>query len=88
MKRLLEIVSVYSHDIGMSFGERKCNFVEIKRGKLVSNSQAIEIAGVKISPVQLGDTYRYLGLDECVTFNGPLNKERVTSEYLKRARRV
>lgn len=63
IKRILEIVSLSSHDIGMSFGEEKCSYIE--EWKLCGDFDALAIAGLKICPVKFGDTYPYLGLDEC-----------------------
>ena len=33
-------------------------------------------------------TYKYLGVDENVSYNGSLNKDRIQSEYLKRVRKL
>ena len=88
MMELLKVVTSYSKDIGMKFGEAKCNYIEISRGKAVTADTPLEINGLKISPIQVGETYRYLGIDESVTYNGPLNKERVTAEYMKRVKKI
>ena len=88
MKELLKTVTTFSSDIGMQFGLRKCSYVDVKLGEAVTSQTVIELNGVKILPLGHGETYRYLGIDECVTYNGPLNKERVASEYLKRLKRI
>ena len=88
MNQLLDLVTTFSKDIGMEFGESKCSYMEIRRGRAVTSAAALEMNGVKISPVRDGDTYRYLGVDESVTYSGPLNKERATSEYYKRIRKI
>jgi hypothetical protein len=72
----------------MQFGLSKCSYLKIKRGKAVTSARAMQVKGVKISPVCKGDTYRYLGLDECITYDGALNKERVASAYTKRLRKI
>ena len=43
----------------------------------------ININGVQIKKLEEGDTYKYLGQDESVGYDGPINKERVSKEYLK-----
>ena len=43
---------------------------------------------IAIGELKQDDTYKYLGQDETVTYNGPLNKERVSAEYLRRVRKV
>ena len=35
-----------------------------------------------------GEMYTYLGQDESISYNGPLNKERVTNEYKRRVRKI
>ena len=37
-----------------------------------------------IKPIQEGEGYRYLGQDENVAYEGTINKERVSNEYLSR----
>ena len=39
-------------------------------------------------PVAGGDSYKYLGMDENITYNGPINKEKVSKEYLNRVRKI
>ena len=41
-----------------------------------------------IQPVANGDSYKYLGIDENITYNGPLNKEKVSMEYLNKVRKT
>ena len=41
-----------------------------------------------IKPVKEGDTYKYLGIDENISYHGPINKERVSKEYFTRTRKV
>ena len=32
--------------------------------------------------------YKYLGIDENISFNGPINKQRVAEEYINRIRKI
>ena len=41
LMKQLDIVSTYSEDIGMKFGEGKCTYLQIERGKIVQNEEAI-----------------------------------------------
>ena len=34
-----------------------------------------------IQPVANGDSYKYLGIDKNITYDGPLNKDKVSREY-------
>ena len=42
---------------------------------------------LKIQPIDERDYYRYRGIDENISYNGMLNKEKVTKEYLNRVRK-
>ena len=85
---MLNLVTTFSTDIGMKFGESKCCYVVVKRGKALEKTDALIVNGLKLSPIGPHDSYRYLGIDECVEYDDALNKERVTAEYLKRARKI
>ena len=71
----------------MVFGESKCAFLAIDKGKVVESHEAIVINGVAIKPLKDGDLYKYLGQDEKIGYVGPINKARVTAEYKKRVRK-
>ena len=45
-KLLLDVVTTFSQDISMSFGEDKCGYVFIDRGKLKQQGEPIAISGV------------------------------------------
>jgi hypothetical protein len=83
----LDIVTTFSRDIGMQFGQEKCAYLHIERGSIVE-SQPIVINQLTIKPVAEGEYYRYLGIDEDISYNGPLNKEKVTKEYLNRVKKI
>ena len=87
VKRQLEIVTIFSKDIGMKFGEEKCAFLQIEKG-IIKKSAPLNINHLTIQPVADGDSYKYLGIDENITYNGPLNKENVSKEYLNRVQKM
>ena len=49
---------------------------------------SLNINHLTIQPVTDGDSYKYLGIDENITYNGPLNKENVSKEYLNRVQKM
>ena len=65
----------------MIFGESKCAFLAINKGKTVESHEVIVMNGVAIKSLKDGDSYKYLGQDENIGYLGPLNKGRVTAEY-------
>ena len=44
--------------------------------------------GTKIQTIKEGMTYKYLGVDENVSYNGSLNKDSIRSEYFKRVPKI
>ena len=68
----------------MQFGEDKCAYLQTEKGKVMQNL----INGLTIKPIEEGDNYKYLGIDENNSYSGPINKERVTKEYINRIRKI
>ena len=87
VKRQLEIVTTFSKNIGMKFGEEKCAFHQIEKG-IIKKSAPLNINHLTIQPVGDGDSYKHLGIDKNITYNGPLNKGNVFEEYLNRVRKM
>ena len=87
-KQQLDIVTKYSNDIGMSFGEDKCAYMNIKKGKRHSIGESITLNGVKIRELKEEETYKYLGLHESVISRIDTNKVSVTKEYNRRLRKI
>ena len=71
----------------MKFREEKCAFLHIKKG-IIKKSLPLNINHLTIQPVADGDSYKYLGIDKNITYNGPLNKEKVSKEYLNRVQKI
>ena len=88
IKKLLDLVTTFSRDICMDFGIDKCAYMKVVKGKQVSNLQSLEMNDTVMQPIEEGDTYKYLGQDENINFDGPINKERVTKEYFTRVRKI
>ena len=72
----------------MQFGEDKCAYLQIEKGKVLQNIKPTSINDLTIKPIEEGDNYQYLGIDENISYNGPMNKERVTKEYINRIRKI
>ena len=81
LKKQLNLVTTFSYDIGTKFGQDKCAYIKTEKGKNTTTTP-IEINGLMIKPIQKGDSYQYLGQDENVAYEGTINKERISKEYL------
>ena len=80
INKMLDLVTVFSKDIDMHFGVDKCAYAKIVHGKQVKCTSKLKINNLEITPVEDGDTYRYLGQDENVEYVGKVNKDRVRKE--------
>ena len=74
-KKQLGLVTTFSKDTGMTFGDDKCAYQQIQNGKLLQCTKNLEINQLSIKPMKEGDTYKYLGIDENISYIGPINKE-------------
>ena len=88
LKALLEIVISFTNEVGMKFGESKCAYNVTETGKRKHQGKELELEGLRIKELPEEDNYKYLGMDESIGYDGPLNKNRVTSEYKKRVRKI
>lgn len=87
-KLMLDIITTFSHDIGMEFGEDKCGYINVEHGKRKSLGHSIKINNVTIKELKAGETYKYLGQEESIGYDGPLNMERVTKEFYRRVKAI
>ena len=74
LKQQLDLVTQFSSNIGMIFGESKCAFLAIDKGKVEESHEVIVMNEVMIKPLKDGDSYKYLGQDENIGYVGPLIK--------------
>ena len=56
MKLLLDLVTQFSKDIGMTFRESKCAYLQIERGRIKVNSENIQINNLSIQQVKEGES--------------------------------
>ena len=81
-------LTLFSKDIRMRFGVDKCDLAQIERGKLIQNLEPLIINDLITKPLPIGDTYTYLGIGESITYDDPMDKARLTKEYLNRVRKT
>ena len=58
--------------MNMNFGEEKCAYMRIEKGKMVDSSNPIVMNNLTIKPILSGDNYCYLGIDEILLIVVPL----------------
>ena len=59
MMKLLETVTKFTNDVGMTFGENKCAYQYIERGKRKERGKTISVNGLNIKEVREGYHYKY-----------------------------
>lgn len=84
----LKIITEFTNSIGMKFGEDKCAYLNIEKGRRKQLNLSLTCNGLTLNELQDGDTYRYLGQDESICYNGPLNKDRIVKEYVSRVKKI
>ena len=65
----------------MTFGDDKCAYQQIQNRKPLQNTNNLEIDQLSIKSFKEGGTYKYLGIDDNISYIGPINKHRITKEY-------
>ena len=88
MEKLLDFVTTFTNNTGMIFGESKCAYICIVRGKRKSLGSSIVMNGLMVQELKEEEQYKSLGQDESIGYHGPLNKGRVIKEYKRRVRKI
>ena len=84
---LVNTVHIFSTDIGMEFGLRKCGVVTLKRGKL-ARCEGIELPDGKVMKEVEQEGYTYLGIVELDKIKEKEMEEKITREYKRRLRLI
>jgi len=84
---LVEVVRVYSRDIGMEFGLDKCAVLVLRQGMKVRCEGIVLPDGQVMKEVDEGG-YKYLGVLEGADIMQREMKEKVRNEYLRRVKLV
>jgi hypothetical protein len=87
LDQLLNVVNVFSQDIGMEFGLDKCAMLVMEAGKRVACEGIALPDGHRIKEVD-ENGYKYLGVLQGASIKTKEMKELVRKEYLRRVRRV
>ena len=84
---LVQTIRIFSKDIGMEFGIKKCAMLVIQKGKIVK-SVGIELPdGKAIKSLQEGERYKYLGILETDRFLVEEIKLKISEEYFRRSKK-
>ena len=81
LDKLINIVSVYSRDIGLEFGLDKCAVLVMKRGNKV-RYEGIQLPDGRMIEELDDGGYKYLGILEGADIKQKEMKEKIKKEYL------
>ncbi len=84
---LVQTVHLFSEDIGMQFGLKKCGVLVMKRGKVV-NQNGIALPNGQIMKEIDENGYKYLGIVEMDKIKETDMKDKFASEYKRRLKLV
>ena len=83
-KKQLDLVTPFSKDICMDFGTDKCVYLKIEKGTIVRDPDPLAMNNPAIKSVKEGNTYKYLGVDENISYHGP----RVSKGYFIQTKKI
>ena len=84
---LVRTVYVFSTNISMEFGIKKCGILTMKRGKIVK-SEGIKLPDGEVMKQVGQEGYTYLGIIELDKIKETEMKEKITKEYKRRQRLI
>ena len=84
---LVRTMNVFSTDIGMEFGIKKCGILTMKRGK-IKNIEEINQPDGEVMKQVGQERYTYLGITELDKIKETEMKEKITKEYKRRQRLI
>ena len=85
---LVNTIRVFSEDIGMKFGIKKCAVLILKRGKVTENRGIQLPKDEVIKSLSENEGYKYLGVLEADQIKHSEMKKNVTKEYYRRVRNI
>ena len=83
MEKCQALIHMFSKDIRMLLGLKKCAVIHIKQGK-IEKSKCVEL----IPLLSAEDSYKYLGITQNDTILHTKMKEKNRKEYLQRVRAI
>ena len=88
LKKLLDIIKIFSGDIKMEFGLDKYAKATFIKGKLTKTSNIVLNQDTAIKELDQEGTYKYLGINEGDGMQHSKMKEKFRKEYYRRIRMV
>ena len=89
LQQSLKVVQEYTRDVGMEFGLDKCATLRLEKGRHGNNPENEQLVdGAILRHLEIGETYRYLGIDQHSTQDANGVKMALRSKYRQRLRKI
>ena len=88
LESFIQIVRVFSNDIGMELGVEKCAVLTMKKGKMANSDEIALPNKTTMEGLKQSDSYKYLGVTQAVGMKHHEMKEKVKTEYYRRVRKI
>ena len=72
----------------MTLGDDKYAYQQIGFRKPRQFTNNLKVTQFSIKPMIERDTYKYLGIDNNITYVGPIKKQRIPKEYYHRIKKI
>ena len=84
---LMQIVRIFSDDIGMQFGLEKCALMTMKRGKRVHSNGIALPDGAQMKALGEEESYQYLGVLKSDHVLHEESKVRMRAEHIRQVKK-
>ena len=89
LESLVKTVNIFSDDISMKFGIKKCNKITILKGRQRETNNNINTnEGESITELNIGKTYKYLGFAQSNEIKQRDIKNNLKNEYFTRVKKI
>ncbi|XP_022195807.2 uncharacterized protein LOC111053266 [Nilaparvata lugens] len=88
LENLLQLVTTFSQCIKMKLGLEKCAVLHVKKGKVVNTAEGMLTLENEIGQLQIGQTYKYLGLHQHLKISRVEVFSRLEIEFKRRLSKV
>lgn len=69
VKNIFDLVTTFSMDVGLKFGQGKCYYVVVKRGNSINQTNIFSINNLTVSPVSDEECCMYLRVDKLKSYD-------------------
>ncbi|KAL1447878.1 hypothetical protein WDU94_005658 [Cyamophila willieti] len=88
LTQAIKTVEHFSKEIGMELGTQKCKIQAITKGKLTPTPEYTTTSSDKIEPMEPGEYYKYLGIEQNKNINQTATKSKLKKLFHQRLQKI